>query len=124
MAELPKLLRDCSPVFPVDNCVETAKYYDKKLGFKMAAARGDPPYYIVVERDGVKIHFSEREDISEKLQPAHAYISTANVDSIYEEYRARGLKMFSPPEDKDHGMREFEVADCNGHFLTFGQPSE
>ena len=121
MAAPRKPLSRCAPVFPVDNCVKTATFYEKKLGFETTAARGNPPHYVVVERDGARIHFSEREDTTEKLQPVHAYIYTTDVDSIYEEYVVNGLKMFSPPEDKEHGMREFEVPDCNGHFLTFGQ---
>ena len=122
MADRPSLLLSSAAVFPVDDCVKTADYYDKKLGFKVSATRGDPPHYIIVERDGVEIHFSEREDTSEKLQPGHVYVTAAGVDAIYEEYTAKGLSIFLPPEDKDHGKREFEIADCNGHFITVGQP--
>lgn len=122
MADRPISMLGCAPVFAVDNCSETLDYYGEKLGFKVSATRGDPPHYGVVKRDNVEIHFSEREDTSEKLQPGNAYVTATDVDAIYDEYCSKGLSIFSPPEDKDHGMREFEIADCNGHFLTFGQP--
>jgi uncharacterized glyoxalase superfamily protein PhnB len=108
-------------VLSVDNAVQTAEYYCEKLGFNIALTCGDPPYYVIVQRDDtVSIHFSEREDTSKKIPPAHAYIMVSDVDVVYDEYVAKGLRMFSPPEDQDNGRREFEIADINGHFLTFG----
>jgi uncharacterized glyoxalase superfamily protein PhnB len=115
----------CSPVLSVDDAVKSAEFYREKLGFAVALTCGDPPYYVVVQRDdAVSIHFSEREDTSTKIPPAHVYIVVSDVDAVYDEYLAKGLRIFSPPEDLDSGMREFEVADLNGHFLTFGMPIE
>lgn len=110
-----------SPVLTVDNAVETLEFYRDKLGFEAVWTVGEPPYYAVVKQGSVSIHFSEREEASKKIRPCHIYVVVADVDSLYEELKAKGLRIFVPPENLDHGMREFEVADLNGHFLTFAQ---
>jgi uncharacterized glyoxalase superfamily protein PhnB len=111
-----------APVLPVDNAVASAEFYRDQLGFQIEFMHGDPPYYAIVSRDNaVTIHFSEREDTSKKIHPCSVYIFVNDVEAVYEEYKSKGMKMFSPPEDQDYGMREFELRDLNGHFLVFGQ---
>ncbi len=122
MSEPSATFLACAAVLPVDNAIETAHYYRDTLGFEIAFKWGEPPYYAIVKRGkGVGIHLSEREDTTTKIQPCNVYIFVENVDAVYEEYKTRGLEMFAPPEDQDYGMREFEIRDVNGHFLTFGQ---
>ena len=115
------LLTDSAAVLPVDNLIDTLKFYEDKLGFKAVYTYGEPAHYAIVIRGDVGIHMTEREDTSAKMQPFSVYIYVANVDALYKEYKSKKLDMFSPPEDTDYGMREFEVADLNGHFLRFGQ---
>jgi uncharacterized glyoxalase superfamily protein PhnB len=92
------------------------------FGFTVTLTFGDPPYYGIVRRgEKVTIHFSEREDTTSNIAPATVYVFVDDVDAIYEEYTGKGLDIFTPPEDQDWGMREFEVCDCNGHFLIIGQ---
>jgi uncharacterized glyoxalase superfamily protein PhnB len=113
---------DVAPVVPVDNLADAIEFYRDRLGFEETFTWGDPPYYAIVKRGpGVAIHLSEREDMSEKIQPRMVYVFVADVDAVYAEYKERGLKMFSPPADQDYGMREFEVRDNTGHFLVFGR---
>jgi len=116
------LFSHCAPVLSVDNAVDTARFYKEKLGFEIAFTYGDPPYYVVVKRgQGVSIHFSEREDCTAKIQPCCVYIFVTNVDAVYDEYLSKGVDVAAPPENQEYGMREFDVVDPNGHFLTFGQ---
>jgi len=121
LTEKKNIFRRVAPVLPVDNAATTAEYYRAILGFKIEASYGDPPYYAIVGREGVEIHLSEREDTSKPIERCAVYVYVDNADSLFEEYGQKGIKMFSPPEDQDRGMREFELADLNGHFLTFGQ---
>lgn len=108
-------------MFPVDNVAETSEHYQKTLGFKVTLFYGNPPYYAVVERDGVEIHLSEREDTSTPLERCAVYIYVDDADALYAEFEAKGVEMFSPPENQDNGMREFELTDNSGHYLMFGQ---
>lgn len=119
---MSKLFSHLAPVLPVDNIGETTAFYRDKLGFDVAFTWGDPPYYAVVKRDeSVGIHFSEREDTTVMMPACMVYIFVNDVDAVYEEYLKNGLDIFSPPENQDYGMREFELKDLNGHFLIFGQ---
>ena len=112
---------DSAPVFPVDDAAKTARYYRDKLGFTVEATYGEPPHYVIARRDEVRIHFSEREDTSQAIPPCTAYLRVRDANALFGEYKLKGIAMFSPPEDQEHGMREFELSDLNGHFLRFGQ---
>ncbi|MEM6429567.1 MAG: VOC family protein, partial [Deinococcota bacterium] len=48
----------------------------------------------------------------------HIRVDTS-LDSLYEDYLARGVEVAAAPEDKPWGMREFAVRDVNGHVLVF-----
>lgn len=116
------LFSHCVPVLPVNNATETAQFYKDKLGFDIAFAFGEPAFYVILKRGkGTIIHLSEREDTTTTIQPCHVYVFVTNVDAVYDEYMSRGLKIAEPPHDHDYGMREIELVDPEGHFLTFGQ---
>lgn len=122
MSPQEELFQDVAPVLPVDDLAEAVAFYTDRLGFEDHFTWGDPAYFAIVRRGpGVAIHLSEREDTSEKLQPRTVYIFVSDVDSIYQEYKARGVEILDPPQDYDYGMRELEVRDSSGHFLVFGQ---
>jgi len=111
-----------APVLPVDDINETIRFYRETLGFAVDFVYGDPPYYAIARRgEMVTVHFSEREDTSKPITPCNVYIFVEDVDALYSEYSERGIEMFSGPETQEWGMREFELPDLNGHFLTFGQ---
>lgn len=115
------LFLHCAPVLPVDNALDTGRFYEAKLGFKISFTYGEPPSYIGLRRDGVSIHLSEREDTRKKIEPCHVYVFVSDADAVYEEYRSKGVTIATPPEDQDYAMRDFDLVDPNGHFLTFGQ---
>lgn len=124
MSEQSSRFLRCASVLPVDNLVETIQFYREKLGFETSLTYGNPPHYAIVRRgEGASVHLSEREDSTESIHPCSLYIFVTHVDAVYAEYNAKGLRIFAPPEDTQYGMREFELSDLNGHFLTFGQSS-
>jgi len=114
-------LSHCAPVLPVDNLKETVAYYQEAFGFDVSFMWGEPAHYAVLKRDDVGVHLTEREDTSKKIPPCTVYVFVNDVDALYEEFKGKGIDMFSPPETQDYGMREFEVSDPNGHFLIFGK---
>jgi len=111
-----------APVLAVDNLEESIAFYRDTLSFEVDFIYGDPPYFAIVRRDEfVTIHLSEREDTSREIPPSSVYVFVSNIDLLYAEFKHKGLEMFSPPEDQEYGMREFEVRDNNGHFVIFGE---
>ena len=51
-----------------------------------------------------------------------AYISAADPDALFEEYRSRGLIFHQSIKDDDDGLGGFEVTDADGYVLFFGRP--
>lgn len=114
-------LKGASAVLAVDDLQETLEWYSEKLGFDAKFTWGEPAFFAIVQRDHVAIHLSEREDTSQPIAPATLYVFCEDVDALYEEFHRNGVEMFQPPQDMEYGMREIDLRDMNGHFLTFGQ---
>jgi len=51
-----------------------------------------------------------------------AYISTAEPDELFEEYRSGAIAFHQPIKDDEDGLRGFEVEDADGYVLFFGRP--
>lgn len=117
-----KQFSHASPVFPVENPKTSADYYHKVLGFDITFEWGDPPSYVVINREeAVGIHLVQKED---DFTPSKAHVSlfvfVNDVDRLYQEYQQSGAKITNPIGDRDYGMRDFDVTDPNGFILTFG----
>ena len=116
-----KLLSHASAVFPVEDPLSTAQYYQDILGFEITFQWEDPPSYVVIKRDdAVGIHFTKKEG---DFKPSDTHVSLAifvhDVDALYEEYQKSGANITSPIGDRDYGMRDFDVTDPNGFILSF-----
>ena len=116
-----ELFSHCAPVLSVDNATEAAEFYRDKLGFEISFTHGEPTYYAIVKRGNtVSIHLSEREDTSKPIARCHVYVFVSDVDAVHKEYTSRGVKVDGAPANQEYGMREFDMIDPSGHFLTFG----
>ncbi len=58
---------------------------------------------------------------TEKRREVDLYITTDNVDDLYRRLKGR-VQIVVDPYDAFYGMREFIIRDCNGFWITFGQP--
>ena len=108
-------------VFPVDDLKKTAEYYRDKLGFTINFEWGEPPTYAIVKRgESVSVHFTKKEDGYQpsKSQPA-IYIFVYDVDAIYKELTSKGVEIVNPINDREYGMRDFDIKDLNGYILAF-----
>jgi uncharacterized glyoxalase superfamily protein PhnB len=59
----------------------------------------------------------------EQRREVDLYITTDNVDDLYRRLKDR-VQVVVDPYDAFYGMREFVIRDCNGFWVTFGQPVE
>jgi len=120
-----------SPFFIVASLKTSVSFYVNKLGFEIRYIGPDEnPYFAIVGRDKISIMLKEiAPDI--KPIPNHtrhgwarwdAYISTAEPDTLFEEYRSGGVTFHQPIKDDDDGLRGFEVTDADGYILFFGRP--
>jgi catechol 2,3-dioxygenase-like lactoylglutathione lyase family enzyme len=120
-----------SPSFIVADLKASVAFYVDKLGFEIRYIGPDGnPFWAIVGRDNISIFLKAiAPDI--KPVPNHtrhewarwdAYISTAEPDTLFEEYRSRDVAFRQPIKDDGDNLRGFEVMDADGYVLFFGRP--
>ena len=115
-------------VLEVRDVQEAIEWYADKIGFELDFAYGEPPSYACVGRS-----FSGEGAASfprfvawyrERERPANsgwlAIYAGDGIDQLYEEYQTHGVTVSKQIAYHDYGMREFEIRDCNGHYLRIG----
>jgi predicted enzyme related to lactoylglutathione lyase len=122
-----------APNFIVDDVVTTANYYRDQLGFHYERLWGEPPCFCMVKRDGIIIMLGQLERTG-VVRPNHtvdpeggvwdAYIWIENADALNAEFKSKGIKITRDICDQPYGCRDFDVEDCNGYRLCFGQVTE
>ena len=122
-----------APYFLVDDVVATANDYRDRLGFHYERFWGDPPAFCMVKRSGIVIMLSQL-DRTGAVRPNHladphgeawdAYIWVEDADALFAEFKAKGVKITRELCDQPYGCRDFDVEDCNGYRLCFGQDME
>jgi catechol 2,3-dioxygenase-like lactoylglutathione lyase family enzyme len=121
---MPSILRN-HYVLAVHNVKRSAEFYVDALGFEIVS---EPPGWIFVRKDNCMIMLGEcPDDMAPSELGCHsyfAYLSVDDVDSYYEQVKARGVETPSKIEDKPWRMREFSVRTSDGHRITIGQALE
>ena len=110
---------NAAPVFQVADTGAALKHYKDVLGFAEDFRVGD---YAGMKLGKVTVHLS-KHGVGEYAKPVGgsiAYIFCDEVDDYYAEILKRGAKVKYPPQDTAYGMREFMIADLDGHHLAFG----
>jgi len=121
-----------APYFIVDDLVATANFYRDKLGFAYERFWGEPPCFAMVRRRGVTIMLRQVVGTSGLMQPNRkppdpedfvwdAYLWIDGVDALHDRYKANGVAIVRPLCNQEYGMREFDILDCNGFRLCFGE---
>ncbi|MGE0132885.1 MAG: VOC family protein [Blastocatellales bacterium] len=118
-----------APYLIVDDLAQSAEFYRDKLGFRFDRFWGEPPSFVIVHRDGVFIMLKSIGS-SGNVRPNHkvnpdscwdAYIWVKDANTLYDELRARGVKITREICDTEYGCRDFDVEDNSGYILCFGQ---
>lgn len=117
-------LKSVAPQLVVTDVVATAEYYRDVLGFEILGLFGEPPFYSIVQRDGVEIHFgcAKGGGISNtKVRPESIdlYIWVTDIDAIFEELTASGADIVEGPVKRVYESVEVLVRDCNDYVLVF-----
>ncbi len=119
-----------SPFFIVTSLKTSVSFYVDKLGFEIRyISPDDDPFFAIVGRDNISIMLKGN---SADIKPLpnytridwarwDAYISAAEPDKLFEEYRSRGVAFRQPIQDDDDGLHGFEVTDADGYVLFFGR---
>jgi uncharacterized glyoxalase superfamily protein PhnB len=113
------------PMLETQNLQATIDYYTRTLGFELDATwPGEgPPTWCRLIAGGVVLMFMLPDDDAPASTPkitGQLYCYPPDVDALWAELRDK-VDVVSPIANWDHGMREFQVRDCNGYILRFGQ---
>ena len=109
------------PILPVKSVIETAKFFEQKLGFTINFLWKNPSY-CVVRRGKAIVEFGERR--KEHAGSGVCIIQVENADVIYEEWKSKGVEFFGDFEEKDYGSKDFRIRDNNGNMLIVGHALE
>jgi uncharacterized glyoxalase superfamily protein PhnB len=124
-------LTGVAPVLLVKDVVAAAEHYRDKLGFQFPRFWGEPPGFVILNRDGMHLMLKQAEDpahvvphwkVSDKLWSAYFWV--ANVDALHAEFVKRGATIDYGPCDQPYGCREFGIQDIDGHDIGFGEVKE
>jgi hypothetical protein len=87
----------------------------------------------MVQRCGIVIMLSQLE-VTGVMRPNRtidpergawdAYVWIDNADALYAEFKSKGVIIARDICDQPYGCRDFDVDDCNGYRLCFGQNLE
>ncbi len=124
-----------SPGFAVADVFATAEYYRDVLGFRFDQIWGNPPSFVMLDRDDVRLMFKQvplealptpaRKRSNEQIDAylyTDAYLYVNDVIALAEELRGKGADIIEGPVDRQiYPGRELIVRDCDGRVICFGQ---
>ncbi len=122
-----------APYLIVDDVVTTANYYRDKLGFNYERFWNEPPSFCMVKRNGIVIMLAQLEHpgvmrpnriVDPEGGAWDAYIWIDNADALYAEFKSKGVTIARGICNQPYGCRDFDIDDCNGYRLCFGQDIE
>jgi catechol 2,3-dioxygenase-like lactoylglutathione lyase family enzyme len=124
-------LASVSPVLLVTDVFQTAEYYRDVLGFRFDQIYGEPPSFVIVERDGARLMFRQPREgapppFNATVTPnftADVFVYADDIEALAEELRGKGAEILSGPIHRPiWNGKELEVRDGDGRVLLFGQP--
>ena len=107
--------------------MKSIAFYRDKLGFDLTFSWGEPVTYAVLNREeAVGIHLVKRTEGTHSHLPSQTalFVFVYDVDALYEEYSAMQVSFLTKPQDREYGMRDFDLKDPDGYILTFGTSLE
>ena len=124
----PRLTR-AAPSFAVADVFETAEYYRDVLGFRFDQIWGNPPSFVMLDRDDVLVMMKQ---VKPEALPTPAaersgeqfdmYFWATDVRALAGELKAKGADIVEGPVDRTiYDGRELIVRDLNGLIICFGQ---
>ena len=110
------------PKLPMRNKTITKAYYIDKLGFSLVGS-DDFDFYLMVEKDGLEIHFFEFKDLDIKENDGQIYLRTNDITRLYQHFLSNNVEIHpnGPLSQKPWGQMEFALLDPDHNLLTFGQ---
>jgi hypothetical protein len=113
------MLTDINPKLPMRNKAITRDFYLNKLGFREFGS-ADYDGYLMVQKDGVQIHFFEFKELDPKENYWQVYIRTDDIDELYQFAKSKNVNS-TELQHTPWMQREFSIHDPDNNLLTVGQ---
>ena len=107
------------PGFTVGDMNRAVDFYEGRLGFHVTFRNG--AVFTIVSRDGIEISLALGRS-SQAAGKGACYLKVDGIDTIHDEFLAKGVAMAHPLRTESYGMREFMITDSEGNTLNFGEP--
>ncbi|MBB4397612.1 VOC family protein [Bradyrhizobium sp. ERR14] len=120
MTDEHPMLAGSATVFVVSDIAASLAYYRDVLGFEVTFEYGEPLSYACLCREEVALHLLAAARTKRLPGQGGLCIFVRDVDLLYAELSGRGARPINQPEDRDYGMRDFDILDADGNQLTFG----
>jgi hypothetical protein len=110
-----------NPVLPVKSVVDTAKFFQDKLGFTIDVI-WDGNTIGVVRRGNVVIELGGKRP--DQVGGDICIIRVDNADSIYKEWKSKDIEFVGDYSEREYGSKDFRIKDNNGNMLIVGHALE
>lgn len=116
------MLRSVYPKLPMRDKAATRNYYIDGLGFRDVGAM-DYDGYLMLEKDGIQLHFFEFKALDPLENYGQVYIRTDAIAALYQWLLDRNVAIHpnGALQQKPWGMKEFSLLDPDNNLLTFGE---
>lgn len=116
------MLTAINPKLPMRNKAVTKDFYVNKLDFQ-EVGKADYDGYLMVQRDGIQIHFFEFKELDPTENYGQVYIRTNEIDELYRAMLDKKVSIHPAGQlqPKPWGQKEFSMLDPDSNLLTFGQ---
>lgn len=111
----------------VKDVVTSAEWYRDKCGFRIDNYYGEPPSFVILNRDGYYLMFAKCDP--GKIVPnwksvqatSNVYFWVDDVEAIYKEFLSGGATIDYELCIQPYGVKEFGINDPDGYDIAFGQ---
>lgn len=113
-------------IFPTEDIIKTANFYEKKMGFKAVHYLNTTEPHICLYRDTTEIILTKTN--GQKVVPNRvlygygydAYFITKNQEELQNELIQSNVKIVRSLDITDYNNKEFVIEDIDGRWIAFG----
>lgn len=115
------MLTAIHPKLPMRSKTLTKAFYMDQLGFRQSG--NDFDGYLMMEKDGIEIHFFEFKDLDPAENYGQVYIRTSSIEELFQSLLDKKVQIHPAGhlQTKPWGQKEFALLDPDNNLLTFGQ---
>lgn len=118
MSSFPRI--QCQQVFPtlhVSDIYASLEFYTQKLGFTEQFVWGEPVVFAGITLDKTTIHLALVKEVQNK---AMVNFVVSSASELYQVQLSNGVKIVVPIDDREYGLRDYQVEDPDGNLIGFG----